>query len=741
MRFSKKSKFLLPIYKDVQQLLLHLKNSLSVSIIVGETGSGKSTQIPQLLYEHGFIKTDETIVISQPRRVAAMSLASRVAEEMNSRLGDLVGYSVRFEDCFSSRTKIKYVTDGCLLRDFLRKQFKQYEVVVLDEAHERSLETDILFGLVKEKFSSPSLQKGRREGPLIIVMSATLDVDKFSSFFKSDVYRIPGSLFPVELVYCNLLGGKEFELGPPTYLGHAVDTVLAIHRQQGPGDILLFLTGQAEIEKVCDALYNASEKLDYHFDVSDSSIKGIAIFPLYALLPPEAQRAAFSKMVPGIRKVVVSTNIAATSITIDGIKYVVDSGFVKQNIFDASTGLQSLAVVPISHSEAKQRAGRAGRTSPGKCYRLYRCEEVMNGYFPPTTVPEIQRSSLANVVLFLKHFGVEDVLSFSFIDPPPKKNLIEALKALVVLDALDPETGKLTQYGTKMVHFPMIPEMSKVLLEAAASNCLDEMTTIVGCLSVERIFYSHKNVDIMRTRRDQLYAENKEPLAVVDDATCLLILFERCWSSQRPSQFCKDYGVFYPAVLDARRIKAQLCEIFRTQNKPLSSCRSLPSKGHMILTERASIILRQCFCAGYFGRAGRLVKGRSYLRTMEGRGNVVFVHPNSLFFGRESELDWCVFLKLWVTSKVFIENIVKIEYKWIENLLSRIHLFNEDNLSTSGTFVRKLVESQEKIALMRSSYEASEKVIESINYKRKTSEEDIKLARVKYLKRKKKSTG
>jgi hypothetical protein len=199
--------------------------------------------------------------------------------------------------------------------------------------------------------------------------------------------------------------------------------------------------------------------------------------------------------------------------------------------------------------------------------------------------------------------------------------------------------------------------------------------------------------------------------------------------------------VFYPAVLDAWRIKAQLCEIFRTQNKPLSSCRSLPSKGHMILTERASIILRQCFCAGYFGRAGRLVKGRSYLRTMEGRGNVVFVHPNSLFFGRESELDWCVFLKLWVTSKVFIENIVKIEYKWIENLLSRIHLFNEDNLSTSGTFVRKLVESQEKIALMRSSYEASEKVIESINYKRKTSEEDIKLARVKYLKRKKKSTG
>ncbi|KAJ3625374.1 hypothetical protein Zmor_004281, partial [Zophobas morio] len=306
-------------------------------------------------------------------------------------------------------------------------------------------------------------------------------------------------------------------------------------------------------------------------------------------------------MVPGIRKVVVSTNIAATSITIDGIKYVVDSGFVKQNIFDASTGLQSLAVVPISHSEAKQRAGRAGRTSPGKCYRLY-SEEVMNGYFPPTTVPEIQRSSLANVVLFLKHFGVEDVLSFSFIDPPPKKNLIEALKALVVLDALDPETGKLTQYGTKMVHFPMIPEMSKVLLEAAASNCLDEMTTIVGCLSVERIFYSHKNgcssklmthhcthykndaVDIMRTRRDQLYAENKE---------------------REPTLYSR--------------------------------------------------ILRQCFCAGYFGRAGRLVKGRSYLRTMEalfyyntvyyrcrsflkGRGNVVFVHPNSLFFGRESEL-------------------------------------------------------------------------------------------------------
>jgi len=367
-------------------------------ILVGETGSGKTTQIAQFIADIGYCKSGRKIVCTQPRRVAAMSVARRVAEEMDVNLGEEVGYSIRFEDCCGPKTLIKFATDGMLLREAMTDPaLSQYSVVILDEAHERTLATDILFGLLKEiMLKRPDLK--------VVVMSATLEAEKFQDYFlEAPLIKVPGRLHPVEIFYT-----QEPERD---YLEAAIRTVVQIHTFETEGDILLFLTGEEEIEDAC-------KKISREITQLGDRVGPIKVHPLYSSLPPQQQQRIFdpapeqikSDGPPG-RKIIVSTNIAETSLTIDGIVYVIDPGFSKQKVYNPRQRVESLLVSPISRASAHQRAGRAGRTKPGKCFRLYTAESFQKD-LQEQTYPEILRSNLGSVVLQLKKLGIDDLVSF-----------------------------------------------------------------------------------------------------------------------------------------------------------------------------------------------------------------------------------------------------------------------------------------------------------------------------------------
>jgi ATP-dependent RNA helicase DHX8/PRP22 len=397
----------LPIYRLKSQLCTAIAQN-QVLVVIGETGSGKTTQMTQYMYEMGYT-SHGLIGCTQPRRVAAMSVAKRVAEEFGCQLGQEVGYTIRFEDCTSPSTKIKYMTDGMLMREYLAdNRLSKYISIMLDEAHERTIHTDVLFGLLK------GLLKERQDFKLIVT-SATLDAEKFSKYFLDcPIFTIPGRTFPVEILYC-----KEPE---PDYMEAALITIMQIHLSEPAGDILVFLTGQEEIDTCAEILFTRMKALG---DLAPELI----ILPVYGALPSEMQSRIFEPAPPGSRKCIIATNIAEASLTIDGIFYVIDPGFCKQNVFNPKLGMDSLVVTPISAASARQRAGRAGRTGPGKCYRLY-TEAAYATEMIASSIPEIQRTNLGNVVLQLKAMGINDLIGFDFMDPPPIQTLIGAMENL-----------------------------------------------------------------------------------------------------------------------------------------------------------------------------------------------------------------------------------------------------------------------------------------------------------------------
>jgi len=433
--------------KEFEDLLQ--KNN--VVIIEGATGSGKTTQLPQHAVNAGFGRDAEgrerLVACTQPRRVAAMSVAARVADEMDVTLGEEVGYSIRFEECSGPRTALKFLTDGMLLREAMNDPLlDRYSVIFIDEAHERTLATDVLLGLLKEVLvTRPTLK--------VVIMSATLDAEKFQKYFDgAPLLKIPGRAFPVDVFYT-----PEPERD---YLEASIRTVLQIHECEPPGDILLFLTGNEEIEDACAKIRSGGESL--------SPDKGkLLVLPLYGTLPPSAQQRIFCDApgpsviggAPG-RKVIVSTNIAETSVTIDGIVYVVDPGFSKQKVYNPRIRVESLLVSPISRASAEQRKGRAGRTRPGKCFRLY-TEKSFHKELLEQTYPEILRSELSSTILTLKKLGIDDLVHFDFMDPPAPETLMRALEQLNYLGALDDE-GELTPLGRQMSDFPLDPQVSKV---------------------------------------------------------------------------------------------------------------------------------------------------------------------------------------------------------------------------------------------------------------------------------------
>ena len=455
-------------------------------VLVGETGSGKTTQIPQWGVD---VRGGRLVACTQPRRVAAMSVAQRVAQEMDVALGGHVGYNIRFENKTSAATILCYMTDGMLLREAMTDPLlSRYGVIMLDEAHERTLSTDILMGLLKEIIKQrPDLR--------IVIMSATLDAGKFQEYFTgSPLLSVPGRTFPVEKFYT-----AEPERD---YLEASIRTAVQIHLLEDRGDILLFLTGEDEIMDACRKI-----EAECQADPKGGPIK---VLPLFSSLPPAEQQRIFEAAppdgangAPG-RKVVVSTNIAETSLTIDGIVYVIDPGFAKQKVFNPRVRVESLLVTAISKASARQRAGRAGRTRPGKCFRLY-TEAAFTAEMQENTYPEILRSNLGTVVLQLKKLGVEDLVHFDFMDPPAPETLMRALELLNYLGALN-DDGDLTGLGELMSEFPLDPQLSRMLIASCDFNCSNEILSIVAMLSVPNVFLRPKEAKKAADEAKQRFA-------------------------------------------------------------------------------------------------------------------------------------------------------------------------------------------------------------------------------------------
>lgn len=471
---------LLPAAQHRDEVLEALAKHQAI-VCVGETGSGKTTQLPQFLLASG--KYDGGVIaVTQPRRVATVSVAHRVSEELGTNVGDRVGFAIRFETRCSSHTRIKFLTDGVLVRECLADPLlSQYSAVMLDEAHERSIHTDILLGLLKQLLP-------RRPDFRLLVTSATLDADRFAGFFgppACPIVRIPGRVFPVDVLHSKqrqIMGLK----GPRTtqYVRAAVETTMQIHNSEDEGHILVFLTGQHEITDACDQLRRLNREQQGEGD-GKNRMK-LLVLPLYGALHGRKQREIFAPVSSGTRKVIVATNIAETSLTIDGVRFVVDSGFTKQKVYDPARQMEALVIVPVSKVSAQQRAGRAGRTAPGKCFRLF--DKASYDLMMEETVPEIRRANLANTVLYLKLLGIHDVLGFDYLDPPDEDALLDALKQLFQLGALDPKSGNPTALGKLMAAFPLEPKLSRALIEAMTHECGQEMAAIVAMLSTESVF-------------------------------------------------------------------------------------------------------------------------------------------------------------------------------------------------------------------------------------------------------------
>ena len=431
----------LPVHAQRDEFL-QLYQKSQILVFVGETGSGKTTQIPQfVLYDDMPQKQRKLVACTQPRRVAAMSVAQRVAQELDVKLGEEVGYSIRFEDMTSQKTCLKYMTDGMLLREAMSDHdLSRYSTIMLDEAHERTLATDVLMGLLKEVIV-------RRPDLKLIIMSATLDAQKFQRYFNdAPLLAVPGRTHPVEIFYT-----PEPERD---YVEAALRTVLQIHATEPEGDILLFLTGEEEIE---DAVRKISLEADEMVREADAGT--MKVYPLYGTLPPAQQQKIFDSAPPPRgpnqrqgRKCIVATNIAETSLTIDGIVYVVDPGFSKQKVYNPRIRVESLLVSPISKASAQQRAGRAGRTRPGKCFRLY-TEGAFKKELIEQTYPEVLRSNLSSTVLELKKLGIDDLVHFDFMDPPAPETMMRALEELNYLACLD-DDGNSDHHGSPRLRIP-----------------------------------------------------------------------------------------------------------------------------------------------------------------------------------------------------------------------------------------------------------------------------------------------
>ncbi|KJE90286.1 RNA helicase [Capsaspora owczarzaki ATCC 30864] len=690
----------LPIWPARAALLDAVKANRTL-VLVGETGSGKTTQLTQYLYQAGYAGTLEkpqTIACTQPRRVAAISVAKRVAQEVGCWLGDKVGYTVRFDDCSSERTRIKYMTDGMLLREAMSDDthaLEQYSVIVLDEAHERTLHTDVLFAVVKD------LQR-KRQDLRVIVMSATLDAQQFAAYFDdARVVYVAGRQFPVDTFYLSK--------STTDYVDAAFVAVLQLHQDEPlPGDALVFLTGQDEIEAVARMLNGASRHLPM-------TAAKLLVCTVYAALPSHQQMLVFDPPPAGTRKIVLATNIAETSITIPGIKFVIDPGLVKARIHNPRTGSDLLEVIPVSKAQARQRAGRAGRDAPGKCYRLY-TEQTFNETLEDVTQPEIKRCNMASAVLSLKALGVRDLQNFDFMDKPPRDALIAALEHNYALGALG-DDGELTELGRQMSEFPLEPALAKALIAAATGTesnsngsnsasqlangagasssatakqtpsvrdsamvevdsrtlaktrpavaqnattsalrrqpCVSEMIDIVSMLSTENIFFTPSD------KREQAEAARAPFRAPEGDHITLFNVFKAYLKAKGDAEWCRSHFLNQRSMAAAESVRKQLRGLCTRLGLALDSC-----------GEHDRFSVRYALLCGFASKTAVLQPDNSYRTTTS--HETVHIHPSSVLFQQRPPPHCVLFNELVMTSKTYMRDVTVVDQHWLAEAAPRL---------------------------------------------------------------------
>lgn len=668
----------LPVFSVRDELLNVIRENVCV-VIVGETGSGKTTQLTQYLMEQGYGEYG-LIGCTQPRRVAAMSVAKRVCEEVaagvedkgleltkRDELGGRVGYAIRFEDCTSDDTVIKYMTDGVLLRESLNDpELNKYSVIVMDEAHERSLNTDVLFGVLRNVLA-------RRSDLKLIVTSATLSADTFSNYFGGvPVFRIPGRTFPVETYFSKTV--------QEDYILAAVKQTLQIHYNSPPGDILIFMDGQESIEGTCQMIAEKMEKL------GDDS-PPLLVLPMYSQLPADLQAKIFEAAPKGIRKCIVSTNVAETSLTVDGIRYVIDSGFCKLKVYNPKIGMDALLVTPISKANANQRSGRAGRTGPGFCFRLY-TDHQFRQELMEAAVPEIQRTNLSNVVLLLKSLGVKNLLDFQFMDPPPQDNIMSSLYQLWILGALD-NTGDLTPMGRRMVEFPLDPALSKMLLYAhEKERCSTEVLIVVSMLSVPSVFFRP------RDREEESDAAREKFFVPESDHLTLLNVYQRAKQYKFDADWCTRHFIHAKGIRKAREVHAQLLDLMKQQRLDPKSCGG------------SWDAVRKAICSAYFYNSSKIKGIGEYINMLN--GIPCSLHPSSALFGLGYTPDYVCYHELISTSKEYMSCVTSVEGEWLAELGPMFFSIKESFETTLRRRQEKKLE-QAKMAKEMAEKEAKDK--------------------------------
>ncbi|XP_076376385.1 putative ATP-dependent RNA helicase DHX35 isoform X1 [Megalopta genalis] len=637
----------LPTFK-YRSHIIYLLEKYQTLVLIGETGCGKSTQLPQYLFEAGWCANGKMIGITEPRRVAATSLASRVADERNCVLGTEVGYSIRFDNCIDETTRIKYLTEGILLRELMGDPLlTNYSVIVIDEVHERTLMTDIIMGLLKKIIR-------KRRSLKVVVCSATVDAEQLRDFFNTNttkdstkdtavILTVEGRLYPVDTFYI-----KE---SVANYVTGVVDTVLKIHENEEPGDILAFLTGLDEVDQAV-SLLSEHAKL-----IQEGKLKLLPL-AMYGSLPNSEQLKVFWRAAKDTRKVVVATNIAETSITIPNIVYVIDCGFVKIPWFEADTQTNSVVIVPVSRASADQRAGRAGRVRTGKAYRLY-TEEAYSELFEAMP-PEMQRSDLAPAILQLKALGIDNVLRFNFPSAPPSKNLLVGLELLYALGAID-RNGELTMpLGITMAEMPLEPVLAKSLIVSGEMGCSKEFTMILAMLQVQNVFIRPAGGQAAIKAR---VAHRKFEVEEGDLLTMLNVY--TAYEKNKISAWCQKNFLNYKALRRATEIRTQMLSMMRKLDIPLIS-----SNGNV------EQILK-CITAGLFPKAAYLHYTGVY-KTVRGNKDL-YIHPNSCLYTLQQP-QWLLFCEVLQTNKTYMKDITVIQSEWLLELAP--HFYEKTSLES-----------------------------------------------------------
>lgn len=689
----------LPIWAEKVQIISAASNH-DVVLLVGETGSGKSTQVPQFLLEHLSSEPKTVIVdgkkkkvggmiaVTEPRRMAATTLARRVAAEMGTTVGNMspasrVGYSVRFDTSMAPATKIKFLTEGMLLQEMLRDPWlTQYSVVVVDEAHERSMNVDLLLGFLKQMMDRGFEGRGGQRLK-VVVMSATLELQDLEAFFSSDVrspeeddkqkpesqavnpgekkgtitdVRVQGRQHSVKITHS--------DEPVQDYIDSVINTILSIHvREPMPGDILVFLPGQEDIDTLMELMLDAIPALP-------PALPTLMPLPLFASLPQLQQHRAFQPSPAShrpVRKLILSTNIAETSVTIPGVRHVIDTGLQKTKQYRSQLAFESLLVKPISQSSALQRAGRAGREAPGTCHRLYTEEQFRN--LTPSNPPEILRVDVTSAVLGLKARGVEDVMSFPYLSAPSRDNLSQALLTLYSLGALSP-SGAITPLGRRMAGFPLPPSLSRVLLASADPefDCLPEAIDIIAALSVESIFQNPSSEE-----RREAAAEARQSLFRREGDLLTMLTTIRAYVSDKVDrkQWCELHYTNHRALQSVCDVRKQLrAQVESLRLKPIL-INDPDKEPEAISPDRAAQILR-CFLTAFAPRTARLCPDGSY-KTVVGNQPVA-IHPSSVLFGSGSgrRYEAIMYMDYVHTSKGYARNVSAVQMDWVGEAMERM---------------------------------------------------------------------